>query len=713
MAIWNSAFEATPAGSDSPSQGDDRIRELKQAVRERLIKEHEMDLSSGAAAADGWHAAGSAKVYVGSTAPTTRPDGATTLTADDDGRLWLSSSDFQLRAYRHAAGTTADERWEVISGSGGGSENFLKNDLTKPSLAAVTAVGANSLEWDDTATTLLQIGALKADFLSAGTGRYIDMDLRDLDAVEVGRAWWVEFAYKLANNADDLVTVYLYDGSVEIPLNMTALPYAGGNTQVTGAAVLPTTVTTGLKLRFKIKDSTAVTLYLADARVGPQSVPVGAAVGATQTYPLTIGATTTPPTKGTVAEDVATWARRGDKMLLSYRYKQTAAGSAGSGVYLFPLPAGYSIDLTKHPAGSVVGSFFASDQSGLETTITSGSGSVRVYDATRLYADMLLPTQTTNDVLAISSITAQLSMATQKYSYIAEVTIADWSANVNLASDFQEFAFNTQATVNTNDTTSFGYGSGGAAILSNTATTYYDVAFKRSIQPTDNIIVEVRDKATGIWVPSEHAGIPSLFVSTLNQFYRNTDGSIHARGIWFSGVATNKIRVYFGAPLTGGTNWSSGFADRTWASITAAADGYDRWRVRKVSGGNSAEVPPVVYADYYTTGNQSANTDIKYLNRLSDTHNAYNPSTGIFTAPIAGVYQVCAGVFASGLAGTFALYVGGVIQRALAIGNAGTFIIGSTAIRLAQGDQLSTRFTQASSAVVDKQIGITIARIGS
>lgn len=99
MSTWNTAFEASPAGSDAPSLGDNNIREVKSAVRERLIKEHKMNLSSGLIAEDGWHKQGSAIIYFGASAPTTRPDGTTALNAEDYGRLWLNTGTNVLYIY--------------------------------------------------------------------------------------------------------------------------------------------------------------------------------------------------------------------------------------------------------------------------------------------------------------------------------------------------------------------------------------------------------------------------------------------------------------------------------------------------------------------------------------------------------------------------------------------------------------------------------------
>lgn len=101
--IWNQTFADKPAGSRSPSLGDDDIREFKEAVYERLDKEHVMDTGSGLAADDGYHLEGSAKIWSSETAPTTRPDGVA-LSAADDGRVWRKPSTGEISYYEHGAG---------------------------------------------------------------------------------------------------------------------------------------------------------------------------------------------------------------------------------------------------------------------------------------------------------------------------------------------------------------------------------------------------------------------------------------------------------------------------------------------------------------------------------------------------------------------------------------------------------------------------------
>lgn len=123
MAVqnWTSGFEGTPAGSDNPAQGDDRIRELKETIRAVIDKEHVLDPGASQVVGDqGWHKAGSAKVYSQSAAPTNRPDGTTALDADDEGRLWVDSDTGVLHVWD---GTS----WEI---SGSDQDLLTTSDVT-------------------------------------------------------------------------------------------------------------------------------------------------------------------------------------------------------------------------------------------------------------------------------------------------------------------------------------------------------------------------------------------------------------------------------------------------------------------------------------------------------------------------------------------------------------------------------------------------------
>lgn len=72
---------------------------------------------------------------------------------------------------------------------------------------------------------------------------------------------------------------------------------------------------------------------------------------------MTIGATTTAPTKGTTTTDDLSWYRDGRNIVATYKMVQTGAGSpaAGSGDYLWSIPSGLTINTTISPAFTTVG----------------------------------------------------------------------------------------------------------------------------------------------------------------------------------------------------------------------------------------------------------------------------------------------------------------------------------------------------------------------
>jgi hypothetical protein len=69
---------------------------------------------------------------------------------------------------------------------------------------------------------------------------------------------------------------------------------------------------------------------------------------------ITVGGTTTNPTKGTIVTDTFFWKRNGSDIDVLYCLKQSGAGSAGSGDYLYSLPTGLVFDTTRCPVYTTV-----------------------------------------------------------------------------------------------------------------------------------------------------------------------------------------------------------------------------------------------------------------------------------------------------------------------------------------------------------------------
>lgn len=107
-------------------------------------------------------------------------------------------------------------------------------------------------------------------------------------------------------------------------------------------------------------------------------------------FTMNVTGTTSSPTKGTVAVDLPYWRRIGDSMEIRWDYRQTGAGSAGSGAYLLEVPNGFSVDTSKVSAlASAVGQY-TSVGDGWVSTASNGISSsatifnVAVYDSTHL-----------------------------------------------------------------------------------------------------------------------------------------------------------------------------------------------------------------------------------------------------------------------------------------------------------------------------------------
>ena len=175
------------------------------------------------------------------------------------------------------------------------------------------------------------------------------------------------------------------------------------------------------------------TVYVDDAFVGAVDLQADTSnISDWQDFTMTIGAVTTAPTKGATSVDKAQWRRVGSDMEIRYDYKQTGAGSAGSGIYLFPIPSGYSIDYTRVPSGSadqatsgIVKLSATADSAGATTAL--GQVLISKTYPNKLYLNY---TQSTVENTAnVSSVAYQLSGATIGYSYVAKVPIVGWGAS--------------------------------------------------------------------------------------------------------------------------------------------------------------------------------------------------------------------------------------------------------------------------------------------
>lgn len=146
-----------------------------------------------------------------------------------------------------------------------------------------------------------------------------------------------------------------------------------------------------------------------------------------QTYSLSITGSVSNPTKGTVAIDQALWRRIGDSIEIIYTFKQTSAGSAGSGNYLFSIPSGMTMDTSKitvgNGDGSVVGPGYFSNASDARN---AASWNILVFAFDSSHIGLALPANNTNQFTNIQSGDGDLSNTNLYYFFRATLPISGW-----------------------------------------------------------------------------------------------------------------------------------------------------------------------------------------------------------------------------------------------------------------------------------------------
>lgn len=135
--VWAGAFESNPTGTDSISQGDDHIRQVKAEVRGRLQTEHTFGAIVDAAD-DGRHREGSGRAFFQGEAPVDIGEGevvggvndyfngvtGVSDSALDEGRLW-HDSDVDNGTFKIHDGTSFIEAVTALSGDPNNRINLL------------------------------------------------------------------------------------------------------------------------------------------------------------------------------------------------------------------------------------------------------------------------------------------------------------------------------------------------------------------------------------------------------------------------------------------------------------------------------------------------------------------------------------------------------------------------------------------------------------
>jgi hypothetical protein len=509
-----------------------------------------------------------------------------------------------------------------------------------------------------------------------------------------------------ANYVSNDVGVYLYDvdNAALIPLSAVNLDASLNGISKFFATGWLNTTSGNYRLIWHVQTTNAAAydIKIDDIQVKPLEVPTGAIVSDWVKY------TATSQGLGTLAAQ-SVWARRnGGSLEMRGRVTIGTPTAAEARLYFPSLGVVASAD--------IVTLEYAGDMAHDDASATSDRHCMLIEPSVNY---LTFGEQSATYTLLEKRLGNQSFGAGDVFSFAASVPIDGWGSNVSMSGAAEdEYLYNSQASINTNDTTSFANGMNGAAILAHTAATYLDVQVSRQLQPNEKYVLEFRSVVDGSWNDINILEVPSLFCRIGSSFRPGgADPSLHMRrGISLAKVAANKIRVYFMASLIGATNYtaSASYADRTWANIIAAADGFDRWRVRIDRGHSQSEIPPLVFAKYYKPAADAITVDqpINFSTVKEDTHGCVTTGAAWkFTAKYPGVYTVKAVLRNDAASITHSIYKGGVLLENLAAFGAAAYVPVSTDVRLLAGEYIDLRSSDSSSGH-SFDLYVTIARIG-
>jgi hypothetical protein len=302
----------------------------------------------------------------------------------------------------------------------------------------------------------------------------------------------------------------------------------------------------------------------------PVNVPV---VGAWQSYNLTIGATITAPTPGTILINEARWRRVGDSMEIYYSLRTSTAGTVGNGVYLFPLPSGYTADSSKmSPAGlGSSGAISIVGPAEVERSSIIYAGAAFLYNSTNI----AIQVGATGQAITLIGPLYTLDVPS-KYTFRAVVPIAEWagSGTTTLADRAVEEYLSTSSF----SSLTINRGPNGSTLPTTTPSgTFESISFgpnpwNTTWLPTDIVSIEVDPFGSGKWTSiSGSIEVVSLTVQEASLTYIGL-------GFYFDGTNWILLRGKYRNP-----NSTNG----AWSSTSAGL----RYRIKKVSSGAQVGYP--------------------------------------------------------------------------------------------------------------------------
>jgi hypothetical protein len=450
--------------------------------------------------------------------------------------------------------------------------------------------------------------------------------------------------------------------------NSVWLPVAGNfsMTQSSGIGIATGTMQTNsntAQLRFLIYNanatSGAVTVDFDDFFLGPQTAPIG---------PVATDPVSWTPTGSWSSNTTYTGYKWRVGKWGFYQVKVALAGAPTSASLTINLPSGEVIDTSflTSTADTVV-----MPQSNVQIDDTSTNyfpGQVCYSSTTAVAVRYLNSASGTNPVNIVdnNSVT-QIAPVTfgngDSITVSWAAPIAGWSSNVQMSNDTDT---RVVAAIISGDPAS---ATSGNPIIVPTITIDTHAAYSTS---TGRYTVPV----TGIY--KMYGALQSASSATTLTIYKNAVSTALAGNLDSNGEAT----------YAGAVNCSAGDIIDIRPGGTVDATNMTL-NIERLSGPAVVAATEIVSASYGLTTVQTVGTNavLKYDTKVVDTHNAYSTSTGLFTAPVSGIYELNCNFNKSSSGGTY-IKKNGSAAGYVGTANSNTFVSGGLTVSLNAGDTI-------------------------
>lgn len=529
------------------------------------------------------------------------------------------------------------------------------------------------------------------------------------DAQDLGKAFYSSFYYQLtgtglvgAGNNTNTFAFYFYDvanakwvqpHNVYGMSTLNAIGYVRGQFQ-------PEINATSYRLAVICINASggATDLHFDDFEVSPSKSVFGSSNTDWSTpVPLTVGAVTTAPTKGTVALDQISYRRNGPDMEISIDYRQTAGGSAGNGTYLYTLPGGVSFASTVNTSTTDNVDTNANLYGPIDVSNGQGNNSlvawVKPYDATRF--SLLFGPGMSDGGAGTSGTQNQMSSTSFSFSEVKlsikgrfSVPILGWSSS-NQMSDVADQRTNVFR----------GSRNATQAVTANVT----NIAFQ-----TTN-----RD-SHGLWTGSSYVVISPGDFFVAGTFWDSASTNFQAL-TFINGVQHQNLFFGGGQPVSGSMllpDLKAGdvISVRSNVSHTLSAGGH--LSIFKISGSQTISATARMSCRYTNIAGTVVGTSpalFPFATKEYDSHGLF--SAGVFTAQSPGEHEVIVALTGStsGSVETVVyLYKNGSFYSRLADAgphNGTSFMVGTDTVMLLAGETLSIYAFASTNNTMSTQAG--------